>query len=278
MPKKKAETKELATVEENAMMELPAEWRSGKGAEHVDVTKLKKPFLAIVQPTSKKYKELANGTLVNSISGVPLAELGEEVEIIPIMAKSGRNYFVKNASGDWVLKCKSSNGKQGSGEPGGNCKTCPHGEMMWRTYRQTGKAPECGETINFLFLVGPDRTPMFYTFKSTSFKEGSNFLSTLSTVGPGGVDYYAQVYSMRVVEDDTYYNAKIRFVRFLKPQKEKMLYLKGAELHEKFLDADLGDDPGDYEDKGLNTEAETVADPIPGEVVEVVDSNEDIPF
>jgi len=168
------------------------------GLEGIDNEMLIIPRIKLVQGLSVEVSEgiCAPGALVNSITKDILAAKGESLEIVPLMISRSRLKFQSMDDGGGLL-CRSNDGFEGIGDPGGNCLTCPA-----RNWGADKTPPECTEILNVAVMplgefIG---TPLILSFGKTSFNVGKMFINMMATkkVSPWFLKYQL---STKFIED-----------------------------------------------------------------------------
>lgn len=185
-----------------------------RGAENVEAADRVMPRLALASKQSPQCDEenekyidgLRQGDFFNTISReiygstiyiVPLFELKTRAKNRPY-GESGPAY------------CQSFNGKTGVGDPGGDCRTCPHSKWTMVPGKQKNQKPACTENLNFAVLVMPssgkldeatytwdvaprEDTISILGFKSTSFGKGQELITMLDMRGR---DWFTTVFKL----------------------------------------------------------------------------------
>jgi hypothetical protein len=188
-----------------------------KGAENIESGDYLFPRLAVAGKQTPQrdehherfIKDLNNGDFFNSISS---ENFGPIIYVVPLIeGKTRAKYKPYEESGPPY--CISVDGKQGEGDPGGPCKTCPHRLFMPGANGKNTK-PACTECFNYAVLVMPvnggvprpdsngltiwNHHPRLDTFsvlrfKSTSYPQGQAWNSLLRMRNR---DWFYQVYKV----------------------------------------------------------------------------------
>lgn len=219
MPKEKSN--ELAVVETsgNIMSTMPA-YLAGpapqvlRGGEQVEAGDFVIPRLSICSKQSPQFDEnnekyipgLKLGVFFNTVS----REIyGPSVYAVPLLETKSRAIF-RPYGEDGPPICISSDGKQGDGDPGGECAKCPERQF---TKDKDGKSvkPHCSEQLNFAVLILPSAaapidnvwtaipridTISILGFKSTSIGSAKTWITLLRLRNR---DWFAGVYKLTSV-------------------------------------------------------------------------------
>ena len=194
VPQKSSELAQLAQ-EKFGLPALPESRALGLDKVRDDLSAQKRvvlPYIKLLQSMSDdvSIEGLKPGVFRNSLTG---ESYGSSIEILPIGILHWRRRF----SGRDIL-CTSNDARFGTGDPGGNCLSCPLSK--WAVIKENGEQvdikdisifrakkgeevikPECSEQFNFpsLVLNSEFQVPGALVFQRTSFTEGLNLYSML---------------------------------------------------------------------------------------------------
>lgn len=175
--KKQAEEKSLAKAE-TKIQHQPVTTKI-KGLEGIDQDLITIPRIKLVQSMSVEATdmEISPGSLVNSITKEVLAKKAEPMTFIPLMTSRSRVLYASLDS-DKMFLCRSQNGKDGMGDPGGYCPECPMSK-----WGDDGSSPKCTDFINVAVIPiledGPSNMPMVLSFGRTSYGTGKQLINFL---------------------------------------------------------------------------------------------------
>ena len=195
-----AEKKELAVTEEKEKLTVIPEGNAMEGLENIDETTIALPRVKLLQATSPEVQgeeyadlNLRAGNLIEVISKEKISG-----EFIPVKVLPSTNvlFVPRNAEGKAALKarkgditdkdleqqgamlCISSDGKVG--DRYGACNKC--GLCLF----QGNDKPICQRSINVLVMLD-NGLPAIVSFRDTSYKHGSRFISLLRNKALMGV-------------------------------------------------------------------------------------------
>jgi hypothetical protein len=207
MPSKKKEEEAIIVAPPSGIMTAmpdylldaaPLPGEVAPGAENVEQEDFLMPRLALCGKQSPQYDEnnekymedLELGQFFNSIT----REIyGSEIYIVPLMEVKTRAKMPPYGSKE-PIACRSTNGKLGVGDPGGDCHTCPHAQFTANGTKRV--RPACTKFYSFVTLVMPSgkvdpktqswnvrprlETMTLLSFKSTSESQGQQLISMLN--------------------------------------------------------------------------------------------------
>jgi hypothetical protein len=133
----------------------------------------------------------------------------EVLEGIVVAFKLTRAYWDRDAASGTPPQCRSNNAVIGIGDPGGECKTCPHAQYG-TAFNDKGE-PAPGQACNareIWFLMRPDSfLPMALALPATSLKAAKSY--RVGTLGAAGMRMSSVVTSIRLEQSksgggDTY--------------------------------------------------------------------------
>lgn len=122
---------------------------------------------------------------------------GRKVKVVPLMFFKTRVLFKDFDQGGGLL-CISQDNKNGVGEPGGDCATCPKSQF------QGSESPECSQNYSYAVLVVPSKGPItpsclaVLSFKSTGLKVAREWNAKMRL---RGTDSFAGVYEIHSAEE-----------------------------------------------------------------------------
>ena len=136
----------------------------------IDTDLLATPRIKLVQALSE---EATNGTaqagdFINTITAEIIANRGESFEFTPLMVTKSRIMFDNVAENG--IACLSRDGKEGEGNPGGNCKNCEFSK--WQKDNDGNNIQPCSEVVNFMVKLDEEPIPFVLSFMKSSFKVG----------------------------------------------------------------------------------------------------------
>lgn len=165
-----------ATTESNAVAQNQGQVIPG--LEGVEQDLLIIPRLKLVQKNSVEVDdEIAKpGQIVNSVTKDVIGKKDEPLLLIPVLNTRSRILFRPFDEGGGLL-CQSSDGKNGTGEPGGICASCP--ENQWKNEGKKNISPNCTELLNIFCIVrGYDfPIPLTASFGRTSMGAGKQLVN-----------------------------------------------------------------------------------------------------
>lgn len=170
---------ELVEIDINNSMEVPEHLHSHSGprlgSENVRTQDVIIPSLKLCQVTSDEGKPknpkyiqgLQHGEYFNSVT----KEIyGESLVVIPIHYYVTRVRWNAKEMGSG-MRCSSSNGLIGIGDPGGDCRTC---KQAARGYDEADTDRKCNEGMNF---------PLFVVKKGEEFNLSSIVIYQMKSIG-----------------------------------------------------------------------------------------------
>lgn len=197
---------ELATIQSgNIMSTMPEYLRNMSGgtkvlgAENVEPDDLILPRLAVCSKNTPQYDE-SNKNYIDGLelgdffNTVTLEIYGPEIYVVPLLEQKNRKKYEKYGSG-LPPTCVSLDGKNGEGNPGGQCQLCKFKNFTPSTNGGKNTPPECTEIKNFAVVLLPKgavckgsewvtipRADTFSVlrFQRTSSEEGKKWLSLIN--------------------------------------------------------------------------------------------------
>jgi hypothetical protein len=155
MSKTKAVQQEIEVLPKGAQTTPYQQPQIAEGFENMEHGDMAKPRLAVCQAQSlqrqkddpKYIKGLEEGQFFNTITG---ENYGDTVRVSPLMFFKYRLRFGDKAKKEEAgkLLCQSANAKVGTGDPGGNCLTCPMAQ--WKEDK-----PSCTLLYGYASLIVP---------------------------------------------------------------------------------------------------------------------------
>jgi hypothetical protein len=143
------------------------------GLEGVTPDMLVVPRIKLVQKMSVETDlDISPGTLVNSVTKEVIVDKKKPLTIIPIINTITRLLFRPMKEGGGIV-CRSFDGKNGVGAPGGNCMACPKARWAGTI------PPECTDLLNvFVMVRGYDHPiPITLSFGRSSAKAGKQLVN-----------------------------------------------------------------------------------------------------
>jgi len=138
------------------------------------------PRVKMIQKTSAEMSaDIPFLSFINTINQDMLNKAkkdGATITIIPIKFQKTRLYFRPISEGGGLL-CRSFDGLEGVGDPGGKCSGC----VMKNWPEEKGSTPPCSDVLNFLTIVRgyESSLPLVTSFAKSSRKAGVQFYNML---------------------------------------------------------------------------------------------------
>ena len=160
---------EKKTKEEQALMTV-----ANLGIESIDPSLLPPPVVKLVQPTTRfakdaSGKDVPEGWFLNTVT----QEAYQEINCTILAIGSSRVRWVKGDISAGAL-CRSRDGKEGVGDPGGDCLACP-----LSSWGANNEPPECTTTWNFLGFQNEEQKPFMIRASGKSWMPAKRFIASI---------------------------------------------------------------------------------------------------
>ena len=132
----------------------------------IDKSDISMSRITIIQPTSQQ-----SGATIGSLFDVGTGEEFDEINAVFLNVGKSRVRWDADAGFGNDPLCKARNGKNGEGDPGGNCDVCPYSQWM------DNQKPECSLKYDFIGIDSETKMPFFLSIGGTSFAEGKKLIT-----------------------------------------------------------------------------------------------------
>ena len=179
------------------------------GGEEVTSRDIVQPRLAICQSNSPHRKQISDKYIEGLKEGEYFNTLGvrygASVLVIPVFFFTSNIRFIDYEEGGGIL-CQAQDGKNGFGDPGGDCMRCPIGPILgWADDDKTGKRkpPDCTEFKNYACIIIPrDGMPttdgvVVFSMKTTGIAQAKQWTSKLLVAK---MHYWSRIWELTTVE------------------------------------------------------------------------------
>ena len=144
------------------------------GIETIDPSLLPPPIVKLVQPTTRFAKnaegeEVPEGWFLNGVT----RESYKEINCTIVAIGQSKVRWVKGEISAPAL-CRSRDGKEGVGDPGGDCLVCPLSR-----WGPNNEPPECTSTWNFLGITDEERHPFMIRASGKSWMPAKRFIASI---------------------------------------------------------------------------------------------------
>jgi hypothetical protein len=202
-------TDKLAKVSSGGMEPIPEHLRRPAGQpkagfEEVEQSEIVFPRLKVCQALTperddsepKYIPDLQEGQYFNSMTG---KIYGNKIIVVPLLKFNNRILFRPKNDGGGIL-CRADDNKNGVGEPGGKCLTCPMAKFGSSTDEKgnPGKGTACTEYFNFPSIVIEDgklhpENMLIASFKSSDIPEAKQWIGRMN-LKP--IDMFGGIYEL----------------------------------------------------------------------------------
>jgi len=178
------------------------------GGEEVSSRDIVQPRITICQSNSPQRKQSSD----KYIDGLQEADYfntlgfryGPTLLVVPVFFFTSNIRFMDYEEGGGIL-CQAQDGKNGFGDPGGECMRCSIGPILGWSDDGKGKRrpPECTEFKNYACIVVPrDRMPStedvaVFSMKTTGIAQSKQWTSKLLTAK---MHYWSRIWELSTVE------------------------------------------------------------------------------
>jgi hypothetical protein len=132
----------------------------------IDKSDISMSRITIIQPTSQQA-----GATIGVLFDTATGEEFEEINAVFLNVGKSRVRWDQDAGLGNDPLCRSRDGKNGEGDPGGNCAVCPYAQWM------DNQKPECSLKYDFIGIDADTKMPFFLSLGGTSFGEGKKLIT-----------------------------------------------------------------------------------------------------
>jgi len=145
----------------------------------------------------------AGGGTVWAVPTLEGDEPAETIEGVIIYKQDIRGYYdTPYTGGHEPPTCSSQDTKTGVGDPGGDCRQCPHAQFgtSMNADGTQGKGQACSERIRLFLLTAGITVPQMIVLPPTSLQAARKYFLRLASKGEG-IPYYGVVTRLKLEKD-----------------------------------------------------------------------------